>query len=300
MILVTGSSGFIGRALKTSFGDKAIGLQRSPDDVTPRQYACDLTNIKDVERVANELSSYKFTHLIHTAAVTPWSNESSFRPDKAMADSVMRLCESLSIPSLLFISGWNVYDPAAPAPFDEQTPLNPVDAYGKSKYEVENILTDGLKNTFVLNLRLASVYGPGQVSKGLIPNLVRSALHGQDIYIDGATVKRDYIYIDDVVEAVHFLIARGGVGTGYLNIGSGESVNVVAVAETIQSVCRKLYKIDIQIHPKDLPVSSVLPDNQLDITVARSMGMLLHNTPLERGIETYVIWREKHENILRS
>lgn len=267
-----------------------MGLRRGAIDDS-NEISCDLTDRESVRNAIERLGVGSYSHLIHTAAITPWSNASDFSLDQTMAESVMLLCEQLKIPNLFFISGWNVYDSSASVPYQETTFVNPNTDYGISKYKVENMLHNLNRGDIsVLNLRLASAYGPGQLSAGLIPNIVTSALNEGRITIKNPHVKRDYIYIDDVVRAIDMLTQRNDLA-GSINIGSGMSVEVGEVAKVIRTVCKEKYGKDVDISIQDDDGMTGLRDNRLDIKKAQSLGLLQHLTSLATGVESYVTWR---------
>lgn len=297
MILVSGTSGFIGAAIKRVLSNDVIGLQRKKTQNTTDILECDLTDRMQVDAVIEKLRSTQITSFIHTAAVTPWSGDVDFSRDLVMAESVDRICKTLAIPQLVLLSGWNVYDMSGSAPFAEDTPIAPIGEYGASKYALEEYFRINTQETQVLNLRLASVYGQGQVSSGLIPNLVTSAISQKMISLQGVATKRDYLYIDDLAEAIKQLVDGDDSAAGELNLGSGQSVSVTEVAETIKDILAKEYTIDVDVTVPALPQESVPIDNQLDIHKAQQRNLLRETTSISEGLSRYIKWRID-ENIL--
>lgn len=286
MILVTGASGFIGSALCDSLGETAVGLSRSSGG-----HNCDLTDENSVRRLAKELKGHSFTCLIHAAAITPWSKTENFHFDEVMAQSVLMLSQLLEIPYIINISGWNVYDATGQAPFLEEAAIQPIGEYGESKYRVEHIL-DGSSVADVIHLRLASVYGPGQMSRGLIPNIVTSALKTQQITIGDSNVKRDYLYIGDVTRVICQLARMNVVNLPqHINLGSGASVTISSVAEMVQQICKNRYDLDVVIKKEHTSERPLPADNQLDITKARTLGLLNTITPFNEGLAAFIRWK---------
>jgi nucleoside-diphosphate-sugar epimerase len=290
MILVTGASGFIGAALLQALGADAIGLQRNSDGSDERIHSVDLTDKQSVTALLADLGGHSISHVVHAAGVTPWSDNPDFALDLAMAESVRHLCETLKVPRLIFISGWNVYDMSTSTPpFSEETEVGPGDDYGRSKYRTEQFFADTLGTTKLLSLRTASVYGVGQTSKGLIPNLVSSAIERGQMTLNATDTRRDYLHIDDLVESVLGLISKSA--SGVLNIGGGQSLAVGEVASILQSIFKTVYKEDVAIEYGEHLSESVLLDNQLDITRAQSLGLLKQTHDFRSGLAEYVAWR---------
>lgn len=127
-------------------------------------------------------------------------------------------------PRLVFLSsGGTVYGPPDRAPFTERRVPHPVNAYGALKSALETQLhAIGLD---AVALRVSNAYGPGQVpapGQGVIAHWLSAALRREPITVYGDRVStRDYVYIDDVVEAVVRVHELGGSFPPALNIGSG-------------------------------------------------------------------------------
>lgn len=294
MILITGASGFIGSSLLDAYGNEAIGLQRSLDSSSARLFPCDLTNVESVSKIIATLKDFQITHVIHTAAITPWSKNPDYALDIVMAESVSRICYELNIPQLIFISGWNVYDMSGRAPFSEETAIRPADMYAQSKVNIEQYFNKNLKNTEYVSLRTASIYGLGQTSPGLITNLVDSALRTQTMTLKSLNTRRDYLYIDDLVDTVILLTQnREKFRGGALNIGSGSSTSVLEIAQDIQVIFHEKYGLEVSIKFDEALRDSFPIDNKLDITKARSYGLLRKPIVLKEGLTRYIDWKRQ-------
>jgi nucleoside-diphosphate-sugar epimerase len=297
--LITGANGFIGSAIVMAYGGEALALTRRPTDTDEQHISFDVSNTEDVHLLADRLRNYDITEVIHTAAVTPWSPHPDFSLDLKMAATLTALCSELHIPRLTFLSGWIVYDiQSGAAPFDESTPLGPTIPYGQSKLAVEQYFAKHLKDTFLVAARLASVYGPGQTSAGLIPNFVTKALNGDELTVASRETRRDYLYIDDLTTALQQLSSQEISEHTAINIGSGTSVSVMEVAQTIAQLCQALYKKQVPI-VTPTPTTEANPiNNQLDVTKAQSLGALKSSVSLKHGLRAFIEWRHNEEAIL--
>ena len=115
-------------------------------------------------------------------------------------------------------------------PCSENTPASPISPYGLSKYMAEQYINlfHRLYRLNYTNLRYGNVYGPRQDphgEAGVISIFIQSMLEGNQprIFGDG-TQERDFVYVDDIVEANFRAIDGGNNCT--LNIGSGEGTSV--------------------------------------------------------------------------
>jgi UDP-glucose 4-epimerase len=297
MVLLTGASGFIGQALAHRLGEEVVTLGRGQGG--KRHVQADLADTKQItSTVIKALRPFGIRKVIHSAGVTPWSGQLNFTDDKMMARSIAAICNELEIEELFFVSGWVVYDSESAIPYRESFALQPGSDYGLSKLEVERYLAKALTHTRLVNLRAASIYGPGQISPGLIPNLAKEVFTTGNITLNACTTRRDYLYIDDFVSAVTTLLKLSlRAPSTNLNIGSGNSISVEEVAQSLQKVCQENYGINAEIVVSDKIQEAEVSDNQLDITAARELGLLKHVTPFEKGLEAYIAWG-KHANIL--
>jgi dTDP-L-rhamnose 4-epimerase len=131
-----------------------------------------------------------------------------------------------------------------PTPFAAATvPPRPTSVYGSTKLTQEHVLTSWCLAVGVtpVVLRLQNVYGPGQSLTnpytGIVPLFARLARAGETIpvYEDGRIV-RDFVYIDDVAEAVLAGIERSGATADPWDVGSGEGTTILRLAELVAEI----------------------------------------------------------------
>lgn len=297
-ILLTGASGFIGRTLLGAADSKIVPMYRkSRSEATHDEVVFDLAADTDIDWLCGVLRDKDIQSIVHAAAVTPWSASVDYDDDIKMAKTLCHVCQLLKIPNLYLISGWNVYDVNSLVPFTEQTVVLPSTTYGKSKLATEKYFEDNLENTKLVTLRLASAYGPGQVSAGLITNLVKDAFTNKQITISNSNIKRDYIYIGDVVEVIVQLCGRSFTDNQIFNLGSDASISVGEVANTIRDICRQECGFDISVHEEPGPGTGVLPlDNALSNANLQTIGIDYDHTTFRDGVAKYIEWA-RNENI---
>jgi dTDP-L-rhamnose 4-epimerase len=132
--------------------------------------------------------------------------------------------------------------PVSLSPTPESAPFRPMSMYGLTKQVQEQAVllfarTRGING---FGLRYQNVYGPGQSLKnpytGILAVFSNLARQNQpiEIYEDGLE-SRDFVYIDDVVEATVRSVNYQGQFVGTLNVGSGEATSVMTVAQEIKA-----------------------------------------------------------------
>lgn len=269
-VLVTGAGGFLGAA-----------VCRAVDPIpAPR---VDLADRAQVDALIRELEGVDA--VVHCAAATPF-NGGDLAVNEPITRNVARLCDALGVGRLLFASGWVVYA-VDRVPVREDDRLAPVTPYGASKLASERFFAAHLEGTALVNVRLASVYGPGQLSPGLIPNLVSAALETGRLRLAAARTRRDYVHVDDAAEALRRLLAAPVDGRLDVNVGGGRSASVLEVARGVADALGG----DLPIEIDDPPGEATPPDNALDVSRAQALGVLPEPRPLAAGLADYVGWR---------
>ena len=125
-------------------------------------------------------------------------------------------------------------------PLGEDAPVEPLSAYGQSKFAAEGYLAlyERLYGLSSIALRLGNVYGPRQdpLGEAGVVAIFCGKLRGGGrpiVYGDG-TQTRDYIYVGDVVAAA--LAAAGAGATGPINIGAGREASVLELVELLREL----------------------------------------------------------------
>lgn len=142
---------------------------------------------------------------------------------------------------LLLSSGGALYGNPRYLPIDEVHPVSPLSSHAAGKVALESFFTAFANSSGVslAILRPSNLYGPGQPLRtgfGIVRALLEKARHGEPIEIwgDGETV-RDYLYIDDAVDACVRMIDTPGA-TGPFNVGSGCGTSINALVKLAEDV----------------------------------------------------------------
>ena len=137
-------------------------------------------------------------------------------------------------------------------PTNESSKIHPSSFYGITKQVQEQmiILAAGLKNITGYALRYQNVYGPGQSLKnpytGILSIFTRLALQNEEINIfEDGLESRDFVHIDDVVNATVSCLKLNKTQQCILNVGSGIPISVLDVANEIVSYLKSESQIKI-------------------------------------------------------
>ena len=156
--------------------------------------------------------------------------------------NVLRACVEHRVPRLLYASSMTAYGEPDLIPTPEDVPCVPVSYYGVTKYAAERYvhITAARPDVHVsaTSLRMFNVYGPRQgldnPYQGVLAIFLGNVLRGEPITIHGdGEQTRDFVYIDDVVEAWMGVLDDPTSDGKALNVGSGRETSVNELADAV-------------------------------------------------------------------
>ena len=227
MILITGSTGFLGLHLKNKLSllnKKFIELNSDDGGIT---------NKKSFDKLRELPISHVFHLAGKTFVPTSWDNPSKFVEINVLGtQNVLDFCKENKA-SMTFISAY-VYGNPHKTPVSEDFPVQANTPYSLSKILAEQLCQFYRKefNVKINIIRPFNVYGLGQKKHFLIPTIIEQALHHDLVKLKDLTPHRDYIYVTDLVDSLLRSMDLPENNSTY-NIGSGHSLSVKKVAEII-------------------------------------------------------------------
>lgn len=282
-ILITGAAGFVGRNLVKSFlnnGYKVTVLVRShiSIDIFEKDHVnlnVAVGRLSDKSFVGRVLNGIDQVYHLSSSTIPGNSNkqiQNDIEDNLLGSINLLDACIKNNVQKFCFISsGGAIYGDPKYLPVDEVADLFPFSSYGIVKLAIERYIhlynhIHGLK--YVV-LRVSNIYGNTGVLKpgfSAVDTFIERFLNNEEITIFGdGSIVRDYIYIDDVINAFNFVVDYTG-DEHIFNIGSGvgTSLNelITHIAKATQMVPKVKY---IDARPSDNKVSV------LDIRKARNI-----------------------------
>ena len=252
-ILVTGGAGFVGQKLVNKLVKENIEVivldnlsSGTKDNINKNATFIkgDIRDNKLVDSIIKECSL-----IFHLAAEIELQKSiddpiNCFEINVVGTLNIIKAAIKYNIQRFVFASSSAVYPLNCEKALTEEMAINGETPYGISKLTGEQMLAYYLKknNLNYCALRCFNIYGPGQkidsAYSAVIPKFIKLAKNGEDLPLyNGGIQTRDFIHVDDVVEA--YILMSKSNRTGSFNLGSGNDISIKEIAIKISNVEKK-------------------------------------------------------------
>ena len=247
--LITGAAGFLGAPLANSLiadGHRVVGLDDlstgDPDRLSPEVHLV-RGDINDRPKLWSLLQDVDCVYHLAARVIVP---ESMLYPREYNLVNVggtvtlMEAMRDVGVKRVIFTSSGTIYGNQRNQPLKERCRPNPRSPYAVSKLSAEYyIRTIGdLWGIETVCLRVFNAYGPSQPlppsHAPVIPYCFRQAIENGTIVVHGSGIQtRDYVYIDDVVNAMKAAFYAEKINRLIINVGSGIETSVLDIIRTV-------------------------------------------------------------------
>lgn len=294
-MLVTGGAGFVGSALARRLVRQGHSVRVLDDlsagdpDRLPEDVSFQRGDVNDVPRLWTLLQGVDCVY--HLAARVSVQESLRYPRDYNLVNvggtvSVLEAMRDVGVQRLVFVSSGAIYGQQSTQPVAEWMTPNPDSPYAVSKFAAEQyVCTIGrLWGVETLCLRVFNTYGPGQqlpaTHPPVIPQFIRQTLNGGSLVIHGdGSQTRDFVYIDDVVDALERAATVPVPECQVINVGSGVETSINELVRLIGQVT--------QVEPQPLHVPDTSPGVQrmcADLELARKFLDYTPQVTLEDGL----------------
>jgi len=312
-ILVTGGAGFIGSNIAETLLDKGRQVVILDDLSTGK-----MENVLEIKAKGNGnlkfikgsiletgllrsiIKSEHISLICHQAAVSSVS-KSILDPVKTVETNITGTTNLFSLAAeygckrIVFASSSSVYGDGPELPKREDMTLSPKSPYAMSKAAKE-MLGGVFSNLFgieIIGLRYFNVYGkrqdPASDYAAVIPKFISKALDNEPIPIEGdGGQTRDFVYIDDVVDANIKALTREPADGSIFNVANGEQTSILDLATTILSITGS--KSEIVFKP---PRTGDVRDSVGDVKRAEKCLGFSRSYTMQEGLAETVSWYRK-------
>jgi UDP-glucuronate 4-epimerase len=310
-ILVTGGAGFIGSHLVDhllaeggwrvhvvdDFNDfyeparkRANVAAHAPDELF-RLTEADIRDRAALERVFADTNFDCIVHLAARAGVRPSLSDPLLYNETNITGTLhlLELARANNIKQFVFGSSSSVYGINAKVPFSEEDPIRqPISPYAATKAAGEHLchVYAHLYGVRCVALRFFTVYGARQRPDLAIHKFARLISAGQPIPVFGdGTTRRDYTYIDDIINGVRSAIDYDATTFEAINLGESRTVELNELISLLERELGCEAVIERQpTQPGDVPQTFA------DISKARRLLGYNPTTQIEEGIRRFVQW----------
>ena len=321
-VLVTGGAGYIGshavkRLLAEGHGVTVVdNLFRGHTEAVARKAKFEKLDIRETEALTAILQRDGIDCVMHFAAMA-YVGESVQQPltyyenNTAGSISLLRAIDSAGVQRMVFSSTCATYGEPETMPITEDTPQRPVNPYGHSKLIVEQLLRDyanahgefGFVAPRYFNVAGCAADGSlgedHEPETHIIPNILRAAMglrdsvsiFGDDYPTPDGTCVRDYVHVEDLVEA--HIVAMNALKAGdqrVYNIGIGKGISVRELIDSVRRVTGRDFEVTIAPRRAGDP-----PQLYADASrIRRELGWSAKYTQIDRIVETAWRWFKDH------
>lgn len=258
MVLVTGGAGFLGSCLvkKLLTMDREVVVYDNfftgKQEFLPKSAHLHVVEgtILDVDGLKSLLQKYKPSAVYHLAALhyIPYCNANpteTVNVNVGGTQSLIEACSEFVVERLIFASTAAVYAINEQANSEDHTVL-PLDIYGATKYFGEHLVRLYQEKSSVpcRVARLFNIYGPNETNDHVIPAILGQLMRGPKIKLGNLEPKRDYIYVEDVAEALMVLENNCTASFDKFNVGSGKEYSVCELIDVIRESTGKTIQVE--------------------------------------------------------
>lgn len=310
-LLVTGGAGFIGshlvdRLLATDveritvvddfndFYEPSIKRENIREHLEDLRYHIAEVDIRDRAALEGVFATNSFDCVVHLAAragVRPSLSEPQLYSDTNINGTLnlLELARHYQIKQFVFGSSSSVYGINAKVPFSEDDPIRqPISPYAATKGTGE-LLCHTYSHLYGLRcicLRFFTVYGPRQRPDLAIHKFAKLISERKPIPVFGdGTTRRDYTYIEDIVDGVMAAIDYDQSEYEVINLGESRTVELRELISLLEKELDTHATIDRQP-----PQPGDVPQTFADISKARALLGYDPKTRIEEGLHRFVEW----------
>ena len=287
-LLIIGGTGFIGKSLAKATaknGNKVFSLSTKKTKIRKKISKVKYLkgNIKNFSNLKKILAKMDFDYVINCGGYVEHKNKKEVEDSHFKgARNLYNLFKNKKLKSFIQIGSSSEYGDVS-IPHSEKVICKPKGVYGKFKYKTTKFfLNKYKKNKFpVTILRFYQLYGPHQDYNRFIPQLIKSSIKREKFITSEGKQYRDFLFIDDAIEAIIKAIIKKKSKGQIINIGYGKGIK-------LKMIMNKVKKMNNFFNP-DYGKIKLRPDEKLTvfpkITKAKKILRWSPKISIHKGLE---------------
>jgi len=309
--LVTGATGFVGanlvRGALASGAEVHVIVRPTSrlwriEELLPRIHV-HRADLADAGAVEAAVTTARPHVVFHSAMAGGHPRNDSEREEMLRVSvfgtaNILETAWKAGVARFVHLGSWLEYLPRA-SPLREDAPVDPASFRGVAKAAATLLCRQFSRERKwpLVVLRLFSVFGPWETATRFVPSAIRAALDGGELPLTPPGVRRDFVFVEDVVEAC-LLAAVADVDPGeVINVGSGEGHANEDVVALVERASGRAVSVRLGEHPLG-------PHDGMhcaaEIQRAREVLGWTPRHSLPEGIARFVEWIRRYESGTRS
>jgi dTDP-glucose 4,6-dehydratase len=310
--IVTGAGGFIGshlcerlirdgnevRALARYTSHRSLGNLDHVSSEIRNSLDISFVDLLDQSAIRSAIRGVDTVYHLAAAISVPYSYEAPWEFIAANVSGTFNVLEAVrheQVGRMVHMSSSEVYGTARYTPIDEAHPLQ-----AQSPYSATKIGADKVAESFhlafdvpVITARPFNTFGPRQSLRAVIPTVVTQAILSDRVRVGSTFPRRDFVYVDDTVDAlVRFGASADGAGEVF-NIGTGKDISVAELIALVETVLGK--SIDVESESDRVrPANSEVGQLLADASRAKEVFGWRPAHSFEEGLRLTVDWFREH------
>lgn len=311
-VLITGAGGFVGLHLLSELAKKdAKVITLSPAKIPNLNKVAEeeIGTVEDFEVVNSLIKKYRIDIIFHLAAqpiveIGQTNPIKTFEVNIKGTWNILEAARQNKVQKIIIASTLHVYGENRKVPYREEYYPQPSRPYETSK-ACADLLAQVYADSFGLPVeipRFVNIYGPGDLNfSRLIPKITKSILEGEDPKIWDEGLIRDFLFIDDAINA-YLILAEKNLPNSkrgrVFNIGTGRPINIVDLAQKIIDISGNS---EIRLKTEPVPGTRTNEVRKQYASVAKAKKELnwFPKTSLKAGLKKTFNWY-KENSILQK
>jgi nucleoside-diphosphate-sugar epimerase len=242
-ILITGANGFLGynltkKLVKKDFLVTSLCRRKNfyLEPVKGASYIyCDLTNLPKLKKKIKD----DYDCVLNFSGNIDHNDKSqTLKVHYLGLKNIFKIFEKRKL-DLFIQAGSSLEYGRSLSPQTEKMKCNPISIYGKIKYKASKLVIKNRNRFKFIILRLYQIYGPYQKNNRLVPFIIKSCLKNKKFNCTEGIQKRDFLYVDDLVNLIVKILKKKQLSSGIYNVGYGKSILVKNVIKKVNAFIKK-------------------------------------------------------------
>jgi len=318
-VLVTGSEGFIGshlveKLLNLNYNVKvlvqynsfnSIGWLSDIDKNLQKKLNITFGDLRDPQCTDKLCKNIDVKFNLAALISIPYSYNSTksyIDTNIVGTNNILHSAMKFNVKKFIQTSTSEVYGTPKTVPISEDHPLN-----AQSPYAATKIASDQLALSFYLSfglpvtiIRPFNTFGPRQSLRAIIPTIINQFIDDKNklLKLGSINTKRDFNFIEDIVNGFIKTIKNNSINGQVINIGSGKEYSIKEIIQIVEKITGKklkLFQEKTRIRPKKSEVQRLLADNSKALKLLNWKPKYANKNKFESAIKITIDWSKKNK-----